>query len=111
MGVWEFDLLFVVSLEKKCLAEILLLFVHCFILGMILLLIELIIVLHIALEVGVLLLPPAPSNCDIRTSFSQLLHSTTQVSVQNHRICSFCMSLIRSIYHGKFTDHDDTSVR
>ena len=48
---------------------------------------------------------------DIKTTFSQLLHSTPQVEVQNHEICFFCTRLICLTYHGNVTDHDDTIVR
>ena len=71
--------------------------------------INFLIVRYIALYVGIPLFLSEPSVNDIKTSFSQLLRSTPQVKVQNHR--SLCMSFICLIYHGNVTDHDDTIVR
>ena len=55
--------------------------------------------------------PSEPSVNDIRTSFSHLLHSTSQVEVQNDIVWLLCIGLKCLICLGTVTDHDDTIVR
>ena len=100
-----------ISVEKNVLTQILLLFVDCFDWDMILRCINFLIVWYFASWVGILLVPSEPSVNDIKTTFSQLLHSTPQVEVQIHEICFFCTSLICLTYHGNVTDHGDSIVR